>query len=74
MTMSRGQSADASGWFMKAAAADTAWGKPRYRLGELALAGGDTVRGAALMDEVIAVDPESPEAALARAALDQLKR
>jgi predicted Zn-dependent protease len=70
---SEGRAADAANWYQKAASADPSWGKPRYRLGELALAGGDQGRAAKYLGEAIAVDPASPEAELAKAALARLK-
>lgn len=65
---------EASKWYEKASAADPSWGKPLYRLGLLARERGDRQRAATLMAQVIAVDPVSPEAALAKAALDELNR
>ena len=53
---------------------DPAWGKPRYKLGLLAMKSGDTAGAARFMTDVVTVDPTSQEAALARTALDQLKK
>jgi Flp pilus assembly protein TadD len=61
-------------WYEKASAADPSWGKPLYRLGMLSGQAGDKQNASRLLDRVIAVDPISPEAALARAALDQLSK
>jgi tetratricopeptide (TPR) repeat protein len=61
-------------WYVKAADADRSWGEPRYRLAELALAAGTTERAVALLQEVVAVAPQSPEAALARETLARLAR
>ena len=61
-------------WYEKASAVDPSWGKPLYRLGMLAVQTGDKQNASRLLDKVIAVDPISPEAALARAALDQLSK
>jgi tetratricopeptide (TPR) repeat protein len=68
------QADEAVKWYEKASAADPSWGKPLYRLGMLALNAGDKQNAARLLDRVIAVDPISPEAALARAALDGLNK
>jgi tetratricopeptide (TPR) repeat protein len=69
---SQGRPDDAAGWYQKAAGADEAWGKPLYRLGELAIDAGDKAAAARYLSEVIAVDPASPEADLAQTALDRL--
>jgi tetratricopeptide (TPR) repeat protein len=68
------QADEAVKWYEKASAADPSWGKPLYRLGMLALNAGDKQNAARLLDRVVAVDPISPEAALARAALDELNK
>jgi Carboxypeptidase regulatory-like domain/Tetratricopeptide repeat len=65
---------EASKWYEKASQADPSWGKPLYKLGLLAKERGDRQRASTLMTQVIAVDPVSPEAALAKAALDELNR
>ncbi len=64
----------AARWYQKAAEADPFWGKPIYKLGLCALKSGDTEGAARLMARVIAVDPVSPEAALAKASLESLKK
>ena len=61
-------------WFQKAADMDPAWGKPLYKLGLCALKQGDKQGATKLMDQAIAVDPVSPEAALAKATLDSLNK
>lgn len=65
---------EAAKWFQKASERDPFWGKPIYKLGLCALKSGDTAGAATLMARVIAVDPESPEAALARVSLESLKK
>jgi Flp pilus assembly protein TadD len=72
--LAKGQTDEASVWYQKAAAADPSWGKPRYKLGLIAMQAGDRASAARLMNEVMAVDPISPEAALAKATLDQLNK
>ena len=68
-----GAAADAARWYQKAADADPSWGKPRYKLGMLAVASGDRTAATRFLNDVLSVDPVSPEAALARTALEQLK-
>lgn len=65
---------EAAKWYEKASTKDPSWGKPLYRLGVLAMNRGDRQGAARLFDKVIAVDPISPEAAMAKASLDQLNR
>jgi Tfp pilus assembly protein PilF len=72
--LTKGEADQAAEWFEKAAAADGSWGKPVYKLGVIAMEKGDTNAAAAMMTRVLDVDPVSPEAALARAALNQLKK
>ena len=71
---SRNQHDEAATWYEKASAADPSWGKPLYKLGQLALNKGDKQNAAKLFDRVLTVDPLSPEAILARTSLDQLNR
>ena len=65
---------DAIGWYQKAADADPYWGKAWYKLGLSAQKKGDRAGAAQFMNKVLAVDPVSPEAAMAKATLDQLNR
>jgi Flp pilus assembly protein TadD len=65
---------EAAKWYERASSKDPSWGKPLYKLGVLALDRGDRQGAARLFDKVIAVDPISPEAAMAKASLDQLNR
>jgi tetratricopeptide (TPR) repeat protein len=60
-------------WYKKAAAADPTWGKPVYKLGLSAIRQADTAGATKLMAQVIAIDPGSPEAALAKSSLESLK-
>jgi len=71
---SKGDAAEAAQLYEKAAGADRSWGKPRYKLGLIAMKSGDSATAARHMTDVVAVDPTSPEAALARTALEQLKK
>jgi Tfp pilus assembly protein PilF len=72
--LAKGEAEEAARWYQKAAAADPSWGKPRYKLGLMAMKAGDRDAAARFMNEVMAVDPISAEAALAKAALDQLDK
>lgn len=74
LKLARNQTDEAAGWYQKAAAADASWGKPLYKLGMIAMNKGDTDAAVKAMTQLLAVDPTSPEAAQARAALEQLKR
>jgi tetratricopeptide (TPR) repeat protein len=74
LEMSAGRLAEATSWYEKAASADRSWGKPLYRLGEMAMTSGDESSAARYLGEVIAVDPSSPEAVLAKEALDRLNK
>ena len=74
MTGAAGRNDEAAEWFRKASLSDPYWGKPLYRLGLSAMNGGDTSAAAKYMEQVIRVDPASPEATLARTALNQLNK
>jgi tetratricopeptide (TPR) repeat protein len=70
----RDEMSEAARWYQKASDADPFWGKPIYKLGLCAAKAGDADGAAKLMARVIAVDPVSPEAALAKASLESLKK
>jgi Flp pilus assembly protein TadD len=72
--LTKGDIDEAMKWFDKAASADPAWGKPLYMLGVCALKKGDPAGAATFMNRVIMVDPISPEAALAKTAIDTLNK
>ena len=74
ITLARNDADEAARWYQKAATTDPYWGKPLYKLGLLAVKKGDTANASKLMDQVIAVDPSSPEAALAKTSLETLKK
>jgi tetratricopeptide (TPR) repeat protein len=69
----KGESDEAGKWYEKAAAADPTWGKPIFKLGLVALNKGDKAGAAAMMEKVMAVDPNSAEAQQAKAVISQLK-
>jgi Flp pilus assembly protein TadD len=60
--------------YNKAAAMDPRWGKPLFALGKVALNKGDTKGAIEFFSKVVEVDPSSPEAAQAKAVVDQLKK
>ncbi len=68
------QTDEAIAWYRKAAAADASWGTPLYRIGTLSLARGDRDTAERALTQALAVDPASPDAAQAKAALAQLAR
>ena len=74
MSFTRNDTLEAARWYKKATSVDPFWGKPLYKLGLCAMKSGDTEGAATLMARVIAVDPVSPEAALAKASLESLKK
>jgi tetratricopeptide (TPR) repeat protein len=61
-------------WYRKAAAADSSWGKPLYKLGLSAAKKGDRATARDFLTRAMTMDPASPEAALARTELDRLGR
>jgi hypothetical protein len=74
LKLTQGDAAGAKAWYEKAAVADPSWGKPLYKLGLGALNNGDRTLATKLMNQVVAVDPASPEAALAKSTLAQLNK
>jgi tetratricopeptide (TPR) repeat protein len=74
LKLAKGDVAEAMKWYQRATAADPSWGKPLYKLGLGALAQGDKASAANFMTRTIAVDPASPEAGLAKTAIDQLNK
>jgi Tfp pilus assembly protein PilF len=70
----KGETDDAAKWYQKAADTDAAWGKPWFKLGLVAVNKGNKDAATKMMEKVIAVDPMSPEAAQAKAIIEQLKK
>jgi Tfp pilus assembly protein PilF len=60
--------------YTRASQMDPRWGKPLFALGKVALNKGDTKGAIEAFNKVIEVDPTSPEAAQAKAVVDQLKK
>ncbi len=69
-----GQADEAAKWYQKAADMDATWGKPLFKLGLVALNKGDKDGAAKMFEKVVQVDPMSPEAAQAKAVIEQLKK
>ena len=61
-------------WYKKAADTDPSWGRPLYKLGLASQKKGDIDAAKQYFGKVLAVDPVSPEAAMAKTTLDQLNR
>ncbi|MEO7133719.1 MAG: hypothetical protein ABI024_05820, partial [Vicinamibacterales bacterium] len=61
-------------YYERAAQMDAAWGKPLFKLGLAKLQKADTAGAIELMNKVIAADPNSAEAAQAKALIEQLKK
>jgi hypothetical protein len=70
----KGQADEAAKWYQKAADMDASWGKPLFKLALVQLNKGDKDGTIRAMEKVVAVDPTSPEAAQARAVIEQLKK
>ena len=70
----KGETDEAAKWYQKAVDTDPAWGKPWFKLGLVAVNKGDKDRATKMMEKVIVADPMSPEAAQAKAIIDQLKK
>lgn len=69
-----GRSDEAAKAYQRAAELDPAWGKPIFKLGLVLLNKGDKEGAIQAMEKVMAVDPSSPEAAQAKALIEQLKK
>ena len=74
LKFAKGDTIDAMRLYQKAAAADPSWAKPWYKLGLGAIKQGDQTAAADFLTKAIAVEPEFPEAGLAKAAMDQLSK
>jgi tetratricopeptide (TPR) repeat protein len=71
--LAKNQTDEAAALYRRASDADAAWGKPLLKLGTIAMKKGEKESARKTLAQVIAVDPTSPEAAQAKAALEQLK-
>jgi Tfp pilus assembly protein PilF len=70
----KGETDEAMKWYQRAVDTDPNWGKPLFKLGLGHLQKADTKNAIAMMEKVIAVDPNSQEAAQAKALIEQLKK
>jgi Flp pilus assembly protein TadD len=70
----KGRTDDAATAYNRAVQMDPRWGKPLFGLGKVALNKGDTKGAIEYFSKVIEVDPSSPDAAQAKAVVDQLKK
>jgi len=70
----QGLSDEAATWYQKAAAVDATWVKPVFKLGLVAASKNDKENAIKLMEQAIALDPNSSEAAQAKMFIEQLKK
>ena len=69
----QGNSAEASSWYQKAAAADVVWTRPLMKLAGLARAAGDNAAARRYLAKVVDMDPSSHDAAEAAAMQKQMQ-
>jgi tetratricopeptide (TPR) repeat protein len=70
----KGETDEAVTYYERAASMDPSWSKPIFKLGLAKLQKADTAGAIEMMNKVIAADPGSPEAAQAKALIEQLKK
>jgi Tfp pilus assembly protein PilF len=70
----KGKTDESVAAYTRASQMDPRWGKPVFALGKVALNKGDTKGAIDAFNKVIEIDPSSPEAAQAKAVVDQLKK
>jgi Tfp pilus assembly protein PilF len=70
----KGKPDEAQAAYTRASQMDPRWGKPIFALGKVALNKGDTKGALDYFNKVVEVDPTSPEAAQAKAVVDQLRK
>lgn len=70
----KGEVDEAAKWYQKATDTDPAWGKPLFKLGLVELNKGDKAKTIVAMEKVLAADPMSPEAAMAKSVIEDLKK
>ena len=70
----KGETDEAVKYYERAAQMDAAWGKPLFKLGLAKLQKADTAGAIEYMNKVIAAEPNSAEAAQAKALIEQLKK
>jgi Flp pilus assembly protein TadD len=74
LNLEGGNTDEAMKWYRRASEADGSWGKPLYKLGVSAAQKGESAAARDFMTRAIEVDPLSPEAALAKSAIEKLGR
>ena len=70
----KGETDEAVSYYQRAVDIDGTWGKPLFKIGLAKLQKADTAGTIEIMNKVIAVDPNSAEAAQAKALIEQLKK
>lgn len=70
----KGETEEAVKYYQRAADIDPNWGKPLFKLGLAKLQKADTAGTLEIMNKLIQVDPNSQEAAQAKALIEQLKK
>lgn len=70
----KGETDEAVTYYQRAVDIDGNWGKPLFKMGLAKLQKADTAGTIEIMNKVIAVDPDSAEAAQAKALIEQLKK
>jgi predicted TPR repeat methyltransferase len=65
---------EAARLYQRATDMDPTWGKPIFKLGLVALNKGDKDGAVKLLEKTIATDPAAPEAAQAKAIIEQIKK
>ena len=73
LAFARGDTEEAAGWYEKAHMKDPAWGKPLFKWALMALNMGDMEAAVRFFERVVDADPDSEEAAQAKAVLQQLR-
>ena len=73
LAFTKGDTEEAAGWYEKAHMKDPAWGKPLFKLALVALNTGDVETAVSFFEQVVDAEPDSEEAAQARAVLQQLR-
>jgi Flp pilus assembly protein TadD len=74
LNLEGGNTDEAMKWYRRASEVDGSWGKPLYKLGVSAAQKGESAAARDFMTRVIEVDPLSPEAVLAKTAIEKLGR
>ena len=70
----KGETDEAMKHYQRAADMDPNWGKPIFKIALGHLQKGDTKSAITMLEKVIAVDPSSQEAGMAKATIEQLKK